>query len=59
LASDVAVAGSISPALFEPSVTRTITRLVVFERRRRVSDVARPEPIAVPSGSMSKRTSSS
>ena len=29
------------------------------ERRRRVSEVARPEPMAVPSGSMSSRTSSS
>ena len=54
-----AVAGSISPALLAPSVTSTITLLFAFERRRRVRAVARPEPMAVPSGSMSRCTSSS
>src|SRR6266508_2523001 len=58
-ARSVAVAGSISPALLAPSVTRTITLLRACERRRRVREVARPEPIAVPSGSISSRTSSS
>ena len=53
------MAGSISPALLAPSVTRTITLLRACERRRRVREVARPEPIAVPSGSISRRTSSS
>ena len=51
--------GSISPALLAPSVTSTMTRLFACERRRRVSEVARPEPIAVPSGSISSFTSSS
>ena len=54
-----AVAGSISPALLAPSVTSTTTRLFACERRRRVSEVARPEPIAVPSGSIASFTSSS
>ena len=54
-----AVAGSISPALLSPSVTRTITLLFASERRSRVSAVARPDPMAVPSGSISRRTSSS
>ena len=58
-ARSVAVAGSISPALLAPSVTSTTTRLLACERRSRVSEVARPEPIAVPSGSISSCTSSS
>ena len=58
-ARSAAVAGSISPALLTPSVTSTTTRLFAFERRRRVSAVARPEPMAVPSGSAPSFTSSS
>src|SRR5258708_5498411 len=58
-ARSAAVRGAISPALLDPSVTSTITRLLASERRRRVRAVASPEPMAVPSGSMSRWTSSS
>src|SRR5262245_20258601 len=59
LARSVAVAGSISPALLAPSVTSTMTLLFASDRRSRVRAVASPEPMAVPSGSISSLTSSS
>src|SRR5258708_6978502 len=57
-ARSAAVRGAISPALLDPSVTSTITRLLASERRRRGRAGASPGPVAGPSGGMSPRTSS-
>ena len=56
LAISAAVCGSMSPALFEPSVNRMITFDFVFESFIRLTQFANPKPMAVPSSIMPNST---
>ena len=49
LAISAAVIGDKSPRLLEPSVNRMTTRLLAFESFRRLTALASPIPMAVPS----------
>ena len=49
LAISAAVIGEMSPRLLEPSVSRMTTRLLAFESFRRLTLLASPMPMAVPS----------
>ena len=48
-ASSVAILGSIKPELFTPSVNKIITLLFALLSFNRLTEVANPIPIAVPS----------